>query len=175
MNKILLSISILLLAQFSFAGHHEVGEKPSKTIIGYDTTEGTKIPIYVGDLSTIDIWVDYVQAHNDRDLETIRNTNADDFEGQAPNGHKIDGPDAHVAFLTEWFANSDPKWTHMYSIANDFTGKDGKLQQWVTTEWQVSDVIDGKQVNSQDVFDVLIEGGKIKSIYVTTRPILSAE
>tara|TARA_B110000881_G_scaffold19685_1_gene14400 strand:- start:179 stop:370 length:192 start_codon:yes stop_codon:yes gene_type:complete len=63
----------------------------------------------------------------------------------------------------------------MYSIANDFTGKDGKLQQWVTTEWQVSDVIDGKQVNSQDVFDVLIEGGKIKSIYVTTRPVLSAE
>ena len=43
MNKILLSISILLLAQFSFAGHHEAGEKPSKTIIGYDTTEGTKI------------------------------------------------------------------------------------------------------------------------------------
>ena len=85
MNKILLSISILLLAQFSFAGHHEAGEKPSKTIIGYDTTEGTKIPIYVGDLSTIDIWVDYVQAHNDRDLETIRNTNADDFEGWAPN------------------------------------------------------------------------------------------
>jgi hypothetical protein len=26
-----------------------------------------------------------------------------------------------------------------------------------------------------DVFDVLIEGGKIKSIYVTTRPVLSAE
>ena len=59
----------------------------------------------------------------------------------------------------------------MYSIANNFTDEDGNLQEWVTTEWAVKDVVDGVEVNSQEVFDVLIKDGKIKSIYVTARPV----
>ena len=34
------------------------------------------------------------------------------------------------------------------------------------------DVIDGKEVNSQEVFDVLLKDGKIKWIYITARPTL---
>ena len=84
MNKILLSISILLLAQFSFAGHHEAGEKPSKTIIGYDTTEGVKKPLYAGSVDNIKIWDDYIAAHTARDLKAIRAANADDFMAWVP-------------------------------------------------------------------------------------------
>ena len=92
--------------------------------------------------------------------------------GWAPNGQVIEGSDAHIAFLAEWFANSDPQWTHMYSIANNFIDENGKLQEWVTTEWAVKDLVNGVEVNSQEVFDVLIEDGKIKYIYVTARPTL---
>ena len=81
MNKTLLSIALLLLAQHSFAGHHEKSEKDMRTIIGYEISdEGEKLDIVAGDISVVDVWVKYVEAHNKRDLEAIDNSNADDFE-----------------------------------------------------------------------------------------------
>ena len=104
MNKILLGIAILLLAQISFAGHHEKSEKGTTTIIGYEISdEGEKLNIVAGDTSVVDIWVEYVEAHNKRDLEAIDSTNAADFEGRAPNGLIVKGPEAHAEFLKEWF------------------------------------------------------------------------
>ena len=175
MNKILLSFTLLLLAQLSFAAHHEDGSHKGKTIIGYDTTEGVKKPLYAGSLDNIKIWEDYIAAHTARDIKAIRAANADDFMAWVPNGQVIDGSDAQAAFLTEWFATSDPQWTHMYSIANNFIDEDGKLQEWITTEWAVKDVIDGREVNSQEVFDVLLKDGKIKWIYITARATQPAE
>ncbi len=170
MNKIFLVASLLLINQSSFSAHHGDKHNSDKVVIGYDTTEGVKKPLYGGSLDNIKIWEDYIAAHTNRDLNAIRAANAEDFMGWASNGQVIEGTDAHIAFLTEWFANSDPQWTHMYSIANNFIDKNGKLQEWVTTEWAVKDVVNDIEVNSQEVFDVLIEDGKIKYIYVTARP-----
>jgi hypothetical protein len=174
-NKVVLSISILLLAQPLFATHHETGEKNEKAIIGYDTTEGTKAPLYAGSLDTIAVWTKYMQAHEDKDLNAIRNANAEGFEAWTSDGSFIDSTDAQMTLLKEWFAASDPKWTHMYSIANEFTGKDGKLQQWVTTGWDLVETIDGKKNKRREVFDVLIENGKVKTIYIAARPIIAAD
>ena len=171
MIKVVLSISILLLAQPSFASHHETGEKNEKTIIGYDTTEGTKAPLYAGSLDTVAVWIKYMQAHEDNDLNAIRNANAEGFEAWTSDGSFVESTDAQMTLLKEWFAASDPKWTHMYSIANEFTGKDGKLQQWVTTGWDLVETVDDKKNKRREVFDVLIENGKVKTIYIAARPI----
>ena len=172
MNKVLLVASLLLVNQLSFSAHHGGEHNSDKVIIGYDTTEGVKKPLYGGSLKNIKIWEDYIAAHTNRDLNAIRAANAEDFMGWAPNGQVIEGSDAHIAFLADWFANSDPQWAHMYSIANNFIDENGKLQEWVTTEWAVKDLVNDVEVNSQEVFDVLIEDGKIKYIYVTARPTL---
>ena len=71
MNKVLLSICVLLIAQTSFAGHHEKSEQGAKTIIGYEILDGERLEIVAGKSSNVDIWVEYVEAHNKRDLETI--------------------------------------------------------------------------------------------------------
>jgi predicted lipoprotein len=107
-NKIILSISILLLAQLSFAADHEAGEKHEKTVIGSEqSSTGAKLNIYGGDLATVDIWGAYITAHNTRDLDAIHKANADDFMGWAANGIIVNGPAAQ-AFLKEWFAASSP-------------------------------------------------------------------
>ena len=176
MNKTLLSIAILLLAQLSFAGHHEKGEKDTKTILGYEISdEGQKLDIVAGDTSIIDIWVEYVEAHNKRDLEAIDNTNAADFEGRAPNGLIVKGPEAHAEFLKEWFATSNPSWEYSYAIANDVPQKDGTIHHWVTSSYTLTDIIDGKEVVSEDFFDVRIENGKIKYIFVASRAVITEE
>ena len=133
MNKVLLSICVLLIAQTSFAGHHEKSEKNTKTIIGYEILDGERLDIVAGKSSNVDIWVEYVEAHNKRDLETIDSMNADDFEGRAANGIIVKGPEAHAAFLKEWFATSNPSWKFNYALANDVLLTDGTHQHWVTS------------------------------------------
>ena len=175
MNKALLSICVLLLAQTSFAGHHEKSEKDTKTIIGYEILDGERLEIVAGDASAIDIWVEYVEAHNTRDLETINSLNASDFEGRAANGLIVKGPEEHAEFLKEWFATSNPSWKYNYAIANDVPQSDGTVHHWVTSAYTVTDTIDGKEVVSEEFFDVRIENGKIKYILVASRAVIAEE
>ena len=175
MNKALLSICVLLLAQTSFAGHHEKSEKDTKTIIGYEILDGERLEIVAGDASIIDIWVEYVEAHNTRDLETINSLNAADFEGRAANGLIVKGPEAHAEFLKEWFATSSPSWEYNYAMANDVLLSNGNIQHWVTAVYTMTDTINGEEVVTEEVFDVEIENGKIKVILVAARAVISEE
>ena len=82
MHKIFSILIALSCAQFSFAGHHESAHMKKVAAIGYEISDdGEKTDLIAGDMSHIKIWVDYVEAHNQRDLDAIRKTNADDFEG----------------------------------------------------------------------------------------------
>ena len=176
MNKILLSIGWLLLAQPSFAGHHEESEKAVITVIGYEISdEGEKLDIVAGDTSVIDIWVKYVEAHNARDLEAINSLNGADFEGRAANGIIVKGPEAHAAFLKEWFSTSDPSWRYNYAMANDVPQTDGTVHHWVTSAYTLTDTIDGEEVVTEEFFDVRIENGKIQYILVASRAVITEE
>ena len=68
-----------------------------------------------------------------------------------------------------------PKWTHQYSIANEVTDESGTLQQWVTTGWELTEKTDGVVSTRQEIFDVLIENDKIKTIYIAAREILDTK
>ena len=56
--------------------------KTSKDSIGYEIQDdGTKVPLYGGDMSNLAVLESYIKAHNDRDLETIKSLNGDkDFK-----------------------------------------------------------------------------------------------
>ena len=103
MNKVLLSICVLLIAQTSFAGHHEKSEQATKTIIGYEILDGERLEIIAGKSSNVDIWVEYVEAHNKRDLETIDTFIPHAFQGRAANGFIVRGPEVQAGFLKDWF------------------------------------------------------------------------
>ena len=181
--KVLLSTSMIFFSASTFADHQEAGGEKAKTVIsyeaktviGYDTTEGTRADLYAGSLDTIEVWTKYMKAHDDNDLDAIRAANAEGFKAWASDGSVLESTDAQINLLKDWFATSSPKWEHRYSMANEFTDKDGKLQQWVTTGWEMTETVDGEISKRQEIFDVLIENGKIKTIYIAARPILTAE
>ncbi|MDG2150868.1 MAG: hypothetical protein P8K12_01420, partial [Polaribacter sp.] len=56
-----------------------------------------------------------------------------------------------------------------YSIANEFTTKEGVLKQYVTSGHDVTLVVDGKEVKVNQVHDALIVDGKIQTFYVNER------
>lgn len=176
MYKLLSILSLTLLAQFSIAGHHESGHMNKGAVIGYELSDnGEKLDIIAGDPSLVKIWVDYVEAHNQRDLETIDQANAEDLVGKAPNGVIVNGSDEHAAFLKNWFETSNPSWEFVYAMANDVPQPDGEIHHWVTSSYKVTDIIDGTEVVARESFDVRIENNKIKEIIVASRQVLAEE
>ena len=50
----------------------------------------------------------------------------------------IEGPDAHINFLSKWFTENNPKWTNKYIIANEYTNEDRKIYKWITSEHELT-------------------------------------
>ena len=170
------NILLLSLATFLFSCSSNIKDgNIKKNIIGYEVSDdGEKISLFSGDLATVEVWENYLTAHNAADLETIKNLNADDLKVWGPNGEYIDGSEAHIAFLSPWFANSNPSWKTRYMIANELS-KGDVLEQWVTSGHDVAFTVEGEIVNVFQVHDALIVDGKVKKFYVNERVVLEAD
>ena len=91
------------------------------------TTEMT--PIIVGETSNQEIWIKYIQAHNDKNLDIIAKINSEDWEGYTADGSVVKGNKAHIEILENWFKNANPKWKVKWMIANAAKNKDGKIKK----------------------------------------------
>ena len=132
------------------------------------TTEMT--PIVAGETSNQEIWLKYIQAHNDKNLDIIAEINADDWEGYTADGSVVKGNEAHIGILDNWFKNADPKWEVKWMIANAAVNKDGITEQWLTTGNEYTDVDEnGNEIFEHNVHDILFKDGKIKKINVYKR------
>ena len=134
--------------------------------------DGESSEIVVGDTSNQQVWIDYIDAHNERDLDKIAEINADDWVGYPPNGNVIRGNEAHIEFLDEWFSSSaNPKWTIKWMIANKGEDVEGVMQEFLTTGNDItfSDE-EGNEVVENHIHDIMFEEGKIKTIFVYSKP-----
>jgi len=167
MNK---TILILLISILTFSCN--TNQNPSPTQIGHEISDddGSKVPLYAGSMSTIEVWENYITAHNNGDIEAVRNLNAtENFKAIGPDGTVFDGTDAHIEFLTQWFENNAPKWETNYLIANEYTDKDGKLRQWVTSGHDITLQVEENEVKAYQIHDALIIDGKVQMFYVYER------
>ena len=171
------SIFTLLMTAVLISCNTAVKQDAAPKAIGYEIQDdGTKTPLYVGDMSNLAIWETYIKAHNERDLETIKSLNAEEgFKAYSSNGQVIEGTEAHIEFLTNWFADADPKWKMGYLIENEFTNNKGELRQYVTSGHQLTLTVDGKEVKLGQVHDALISNGKVQMFYVTERVLAADE
>ena len=168
MKYSILLLSSLFMISCANISNQEVVETSKE--IGFDKTEGVKTSLFGGNMETVAVWEKYIKAHNERDIETIKGLNAEkDFKAYGQRGEIIVGTKDHVAFLNQWFADNNPKWVTKYSIANEFTTKEGVLKQYVTSGHDVTLVVDGKEVKVNQVHDALIVDGKIQTFYVNER------
>ena len=172
MKNLLMVILSVTLSAGVLAGHHEAGETKKGVIIGtVFSDDGTPNELVAGNTDKQQIWVDYIQAHNDRDLEKIAEINADDWEGYVPDGAVIKGNAAHIEWLKEWFGSSDnPKWQVRWMIANDGADDEGAVETWLTTGNDISfNDSDGNEVTEHHVHDVQFVGNEIRRVNVYSR------
>lgn len=132
------------------------------------TTEMT--PIVVGNTDNQAVWLDYIDAHNERDLDKIAEINAEGWEGYTAQGSVLKGTEAHIEALDNWFKTASPKWEVKWMIANAAKNKDGAMEQWLTTGNDYTDIdADGNPIFEYNVHDILFVDGKIKKINVYSR------
>ena len=172
MKTSLIAALYIFISVTAQAAHHEAGEMKSADVIGtVFSDDGTPNQLLAGNTDKQQIWVDYIQAHNDRDLEKIAEINADDWEGYVPDGSVIKGNDAHIEWLRDWFATSDsPNWRVKWMIANDGVNAEGTTETWLTTGNDITfNDADGNEVTEHHVHDVRFVGSKIRRVNVYSR------
>ena len=172
-NYFLTALSLLLLTTITQAGHHEAGEAKAEPIIGtVFSDDGAANPLVAGDTALQQIWVDYIQAHNDRDLEKIAAINAEDWAGYLPDGNIVKGNAAHIEFLDAWFNSSDnPSWEVKWMVTNSGSSNGEAVEHWLTTGNDITFTdAEGNEVKENHVHDVQFAGNQIKRINVYSRP-----
>ena len=171
MKKLLL---ITVFSAFILSCENKTTDLVIGSTLGND---GESSEIVVGDTSNQQVWIDYIDAHNKRDLDKIAEINADNWVGYPPNGNVIRGNEAHIEFLDEWFKSpANPQWTVKWMIANRGADVEGVMQEFLTTGNDITFIDEeGNEVVENHVHDIMFENGKIRTIFVYSKPAPSAE
>lgn len=158
-------IQILLLSIFMISLSCE-STNTSPQVIGFTSSEDSKSDIVAGPNDIISVWESYIDAHNSRDLDAIRNLNSDDFSAYGEAGQVVEGSDAHIGFLSEWFEISNPKWTIQWAISNTGENVNGEISDFVTAGHELTLSVEGQEITAYQVIDAMISDGKVVNFNV---------
>ena len=128
--------------------------------------DGEKSDILAGPDDIVGVWEAYIDAHNSRDTDGIRALNADEFSAFGPAGEVVEGSDAHIEFLTQWFETNNPRWTINWAISNTGESLNGNIDDYVTASHEVTLNVDGEDITVYQVIDAMIADGKVVSFNV---------
>ncbi len=158
-------IQILLLSIFMISLSCE-STNTSPQVIGFTSSEDSKSDIVAGPNDIISVWESYIDAHNSRDMDAIRNLNSDDFSAYGEAGQVVEGSDAHIGFLSEWFEISNPKWTIQWAISNTGENVNGEISDFVTAGHELTLSVEGQEITAYQVIDAMISDGKVVNFNV---------
>ena len=159
-NLLLLSFaSILIFSCETPVKKVELGPAPGYLI----TQDGSKIDARDAAPSNLAIWEKYIEAHNNRDFETISSINHDSIVLNLWDGRNIFGNEAHLEVLKDYMDDFNPTWNTFFSYTMHVDGQKG---DWVITGHQIDQIDNGEEQSISDVCDVFIIDEKIRRIIV---------
>mgnify|MGYP001158892394 FL=1 len=171
MKKILFLASIItVLISCQAPKQKETAQIDQKIVIGHEFNDKSeKLDIISGDVGLTSIWLDYMKAHNERDLDKIAEIDASDIEVYRADGTVGKGRKTHRQVLSEWFQTSNPNWKVVWMVTNSVEKNDGSMEHWLTTGNEFTDTVQGEQIMINVVADVNFLDGKIKRINIHNR------
>ena len=140
----------------------------SPQVIGFTASEDGKSDVLAGPADILSVWESYIDAHNSRDVEGIQALNSDEISVYGPAGEVIEGNEAHIEFLNQWFEANNPNWTILWAISN--TGEsneyEGGVADFVTAGHELTLNVEGQDITAFQVIDAMISDGKVVSFNV---------
>ena len=117
----------------------------------------------VGSDDITDAWVKFIDAHNERDMETILSMETDEIAIVGPDGSRVNGKEMHEQRLNEWFASEDPKWEMYWALP--YAGVSDN-STWIVAGHTMILTIDGEEVKANSMIDAEFVDGKINRFFV---------
>ena len=135
----------------------------STTKIGFENEGENTYDITVGDPASTNVVSSFINAINQRDMETMRNLQFEDIVIYGPQGN-IEGVDQHMTEFDDFLkAYPDANWKIKWSMSSNVI-KDDAVENWVTS----SLILTFGEGEFNEVVDANIVDGKIKTIYLYT-------
>lgn len=163
-------IKYLFIIGITLAGcqqnNENAKEEAQSSPPGYVIQEGKKIAVNDANPENLVFWDRYIQAHNERDLETISAMNNDSITIYTYDGNKTVGTAAHLENLNMWFDTSNPKWNTYFSYTMKIEGQKGA---WVISGHEMTETVEGESIKHYDITDAYIEDQKVKAFWVYQR------
>ena len=116
-----------------------------------------------GSDDVLDVWMQYIDAHNKQDIETIKAMSADSIYILGPDGSEIFTKEQQATVLAEWFATANPKWDAYWAMPYKSvpSGAD-----WVIAGHEVTFTVNGVESSELNMIDGEIVDGKIARFFV---------
>jgi hypothetical protein len=150
---------LFLFLIFSCAGTPNL----SSTKIGFENEGENTYDITAGESTSTAVVSSFINAVNQRDMETVRNLQFEDIViyGTQEN---IEGVDQHMKVFDDFLKTyPDANWKIKWTMSSNVI-KDDVAENWVTTNLLLT--FGEAEVN--EVVDANIVDGKIKTIYLYT-------
>ena len=116
-----------------------------------------------GSDDVMDVWMKYIDAHNNQDLEMIKSMSADSIYILGPDGSEINTKEEQAALLEGWFAAANPKWDAYWGMP--YTSVPSGAD-WIIAGHNLTQTIDGKETSELHMIDGEIKDGKVVRFFV---------
>ena len=173
MKKFKLMITVAVLAVISYSCNNSAVERmvdkmqPDPVVLeqegaGFFVNEpGEKFVVASDDVT--DVWMKYIDAHNNGDVEAIMAMESDSIYIMGPEGAVIKGKEAHAAFLKVWFETANPKWNVYWAMP--YIGVTGG-EEWIIAGHNTTSTVDGVKTSVLDMIDANIKDGMVQKFWV---------
>ena len=112
-----------------------------------------------GSDDVMDVWIKYIDAHNNQDLEMIKSMSADSIYILGPDGSETNTKEEQAALLEGWFAAANPKWDAYWGMP--YTSVPSGAD-WVIAGHEVTSTVNGEEISElerQERAEELLEIG----------------
>ena len=173
MKKFKLIITVAVLAVISYSCNNSAVQRmtdkmtPDPVVLeqegaGFFVNEpGEKF--VVGSDETTDVWMKYIDAHNNGDVEAIMAMESDSIQIMGPDGSQIKGKEAHAAMLKVWFETANPQWQVYWAMP--YKGVTGGAE-WIIAGHNTTSTVDGVKTSVLDMIDANIKDGMVQKFWV---------
>jgi hypothetical protein len=123
--------------------------------------EGEKYVVGSDDIT--DIWMNYIKAHNERDMDAIMSMETDSISIVGPDGSTVKGKEMHAETLNGWFAAEDPKWDIYWALPYEAVGSGST---WIVVGHSMTLTVEGEEVKKNSMIDAEIVDGLVNRFFV---------
>tara|TARA_X000000950_G_scaffold121544_1_gene152395 strand:+ start:2979 stop:3578 length:600 start_codon:yes stop_codon:yes gene_type:complete len=156
----------ILLLTFTSCTTVKKTEPTEKTAEGFFF--GNKAYFSIGDGSSVDVFQSFIQKHNEKDFDGLRELIADSIKISGPKGKYLVGADQHIAYLKEWLSSGEFTWEGVWGAPIKFMGVDDGSSTVISSLNVKMKVADSTSYIN-DLIVANVKEGKINQFWVHQR------